>query len=305
MTVIIDPNAPAVAQAAQRDVIKDGDTRSFARDVIEASMETPVIVDFWAPWCGPCKQLGPMMEKLVRQAAGLVRLVKINIDENKELAAQLRVQSVPMVYAFVGGQPVDGFVGAQPESKLRAFIDKLTGGARAPLDDALEQAQAALDDGDPRRAAAIFSHILAEDPTNPKAIAGLIRAAVAGGDLAGAREIADGLTAELARVAEVASAIAAIELAEQGGSTAGLSQLQETVAREPENHQARLDLAMALYGANRPEAAIDELLELFRRERGWNDDAARKQLVKIFDALGSNHPLTVASRRRLSSLLFS
>ncbi len=305
MTVIIDPNAPAATQAAPRDVIKDGDTRSFARDVIEASMETPVIVDFWAPWCGPCKQLGPMIEKLVRQAQGLVRLVKINIDENKELAAQLRVQSVPMVYAFVGGQPVDGFVGAQPESKLRAFIDKLTGGARAPLDDALEQAQAALDDGDPRRAAAIFSHVLAEDPTNPKAIAGLIRSAVAGGDLAGAREIADGLTAELARVAEVASAIAAIELAEQGGSTAGLSQLQETVSKEPENHQARLDLAMALYGANRPEAAIDELLELFRRERDWNDDAARKQLVKIFDALGSNHPLTVASRRRLSSLLFS
>ena len=305
MSVIIDPNAPAANAAPNSDVIKDGDTRSFAADVIEASMDTPVIVDFWAPWCGPCKQLGPMLEKLVRQAGGLVRLVKINIDENKELAAQLRVQSVPMVYAFVGGRPVDGFVGAQPESKLRTFIDRLTGGAQAPLDEALEQAQAALDGGDPRGASAIFSQILAQDPTNPKAVAGLIRGRVAAGDKAGAREVVNGLSTELKGVADVASAIAAIELAEQGGSADGVADLRDTVANEPDNHQARYDLAAALYGAGRPEAAVDELLELVRRERDWNEDAARKQLVKIFDALGPTHPLTVAARRRLSSLLFS
>jgi len=305
MSVIIDPQASAATAAPSNDVIKDSDTRSFAADVVEASMQTPIIVDFWAPWCGPCKQLGPMLEKLVRQAGGLVRLVKINIDENKELAAQLRVQSVPMVYAFVGGRPVDGFVGAQPESKLRAFVNQLTGGAHAPLDDALEQAQAALDSGDPQGALAIFSQILAEDSTNPKAVAGLIRSCVAAGDIASAREVVNGLTAELKSVAEVASAIAAIELAEQGGSSDSLAGLQDAVAKDPDNHQARFDLAVALYGANRPEDAVDELLELVRRERDWNEDAARKQLVKIFDAVGPTHPLTVASRRRLSSLLFS
>ncbi len=305
MSVIIDPQAPAANAAPPTDVIKDSDTRSFAADVVEASMQTPVIVDFWAPWCGPCKQLGPMLEKLVRQAGGLVRLVKINIDENKELAAQLRVQSVPMVYAFVGGQPVDGFVGAQPESKLRAFIGQLTGDAHAPLDDALEQAQAVLDSGDPQGALATFSQILAQDSTNPKAVAGLIRSCVAAGDMASAREVVNGLTAELRAVADVAAAVAAIELAEQGGSGGDLSDLQDAVAKDPDNHQARYDLAVALYGANRPEAAVDELLELVRRDRDWNEDAARKQLVKIFDAVGPTHPLTVASRRRLSSLLFS
>lgn len=305
MSVIIDPQAPAANAAPPSDVIKEGSARSFSADVIEASMQTPVIVDFWAPWCGPCKQLGPMLEKLVRQAGGLVRMVKINIDENQELAAQLRVQSVPMVYAFVGGRPVDGFVGAQPESKLRAFIDQLTGGAQAPLDEALEQAQAVLDGGDPEGASAIFSQILAQDSTNPKAIAGLIRSCVAAGDMASAREIVDGLAPELKAMTDVAAAIAAIELAEQGGSGDSVAGLREAVDRDPDDHQARYDLALALYGANRPEAAIDELLELFRRDRDWNEDGARKQLVKIFDALGPSHPLTVSARRRLSSLLFS
>ncbi len=286
-------------------IIKDGDALSFADDVVKGSMAVPVIVDFWAPWCGPCKQLTPMLEKLVRQAAGAVRLVKINIDENQDLAAQLRIQSVPTVYAFVQGRPVDGFVGGQTESQLKQFIQRLTRGAVSPADEAVEAAQQALDNGDAKLAAELFQRALAHDARHPKALAGLIRARLRRGDVSAARQLAKGLPADLVKNADVAAALTAIDLAEETKGLGSVEDLKRRVAAQPGDHQARFDLARALYGGGLAEAAIDALLHIVRADRDWNDDAARKYLVRIFDALGPTHPLTVASRRRLSSILFS
>ena len=305
MALIIDSNDSTGAATASGDLIKETDTNGFNADVIEASMQVPVIVDFWAPWCGPCKQLGPMLEKLVRQAGGRVRLVKINIDENQNLAAQLRIQSVPTVYAFLQGQAVDGFTGAQPESSLRAFVDKLTGGAKAPVEEMLDVGQQALDAGDAETAASAFSSALAEDPGNPKAVAGLIRSRIALGDVAGARKQVNQLPPELVAKSDVATAITAVDLAEQSRETGDITELRDRAAANPEDRQARFDLALALFGNGRAEAAIDELLQLVRLDRDWDGQAARNQLVKIFDALGPTNPLTTSSRRRLSSILFS
>ena len=294
------------APAAAGDLIKDATTQTFMKDVVEASHKVPVIVDFWAPWCGPCKQLGPALEKLVRQAGGAVRLVKVNVDENQELAAQMRVSSIPMVYAFHRGQPVDGFAGAIPESQLRAFIEKLTGGAKAPIDQALEQAHAALKAGDANAAAAMFGQILAQDPTDASAIGGMIRAVVQSGDTARARQIAGGLTDALRAHVEIAAALSALDLAEQSAGAAGdLARLQALLAADPADHQARFDLAAAQFAHGNAEAAIAELLAVIKRDRKWNDEAARKQLVKVFDALGPTDPLTINGRRQLSSILFS
>ncbi len=287
------------------DLIKDSDTARFVEDVIKVSEQVPVIVDFWAPWCGPCKQLGPALEKLVTQAGGLVRLVKINIDENQELAGQLRIQSIPAVFAFKDGRPVDGFVGAQQESQLRAFVGRLTKGTQSPLEQALEQAAAALEAGDAQAAGAAYAEILTQDPANPQALAGMIRCILATGDLAGARQIIDGLAAEVKTNGEVAAAIAAVELAEQGSDSGATEELRRRLAENENDHQARYDLAIALYADGDGEAAMAELLDLVGRDRGWNDEAARQQLVKIFDALGPVDPLVVSARRRLSSILFS
>ncbi|MDP6573184.1 MAG: thioredoxin [Rhodospirillales bacterium] len=301
-----DPgNAGAAAGGGGADLVKNGSVATFMADVIETSTQVPVIVDFWAPWCGPCKQLGPAIEKLVRQAGGVVRLVKINVDENQELAQQMRVQSIPAVYAFKNGQPVDGFVGALPESQLRAFIEKLTGNAEQPLDKALDQADAALAGGDAAAAAALYSEILAHDTTNPRAVAGLIRSCTAAGEAAKAEELIDGLTPELRSSSEVAAAISAMELAEESTASGDVAEFRQKLAGDENDHQARFDLAVALYGAGDAENAIAELVELVRRDRQWNDDAARKQLVKIFEALGHADPLTVAGRQRLSTILFS
>lgn len=305
MAFIIDPSAPAPAAGGGGDVIKDSNTANFAADVLDPSMQVPVIVDFWAPWCGPCKQLGPMLEKLVRQAGGLVRLVKINIDDNQELALQLRVQSVPTVYAFLGGRPVDAFVGAQPESKLRAFIGRLTADVQSPLDDALEHARQALAAGDARTATKIYAQILNEDPTNPKAIAGLVRAHVATGSLAKARKVVADLPPDLAANADIAAATAAIDVAEESIKAGDARKLRARVESNPDDHDARLALATALFGNGHEQDALEHLLESVRRDRAWNDEAARKQLLKLFDALGPTHPLTAGFRRRLSSLLFS
>ena len=307
MALIFDSKSSprAAAAAVPGDLIKDTDTKGFRADVIEASMKVPVIVDFWAPWCGPCKQLGPMLEKLVRQAGGRVRLAKINIDENQSLAAQLRIQSVPTVYAFFQGQAVDGFVGAQPESKLRAFIDHLTGGDKAPSADLATQGQEALDAGDAETAVAAFSRVLAEDPGNTAAIAGLIRSRIALGDVAGARKQVAQLPPELVANGTVAAAITAIDLAEASRKAGDIAELRDRAAANPEDRQARFDLALALFGKGRAEAAIHELLQRVRLDRDWNHQPARNQLIKIFDALGPTNPLTVSSRRRLSAILFS
>ncbi len=311
MEFILNPDGTASqspgeqAGEAAADLIKDSNTASFAADVLDASAKVPVIVDFWAPWCGPCKQLGPTIEKLVRQAGGLVRLVKINIDENQDLATQMQIQSIPAVFAFKDGRPVDGFAGAQPESQIRAFIDRLTGKAEGPLDHALEEARAALDAGDAATAGTLYGEILAREPDHPAAAAGMIRTAMATGDTAAAKKIVDGLPAEAAATGDVAAAVSAVELAEQSSASGDVPELTRKLAGNENDHDTRFELAVALYGAGRNEDAVEELLELARRDKNWNDEAARKQLMKIFDALGPTHPLTVSARRQLSSILFS
>ncbi len=291
-------------------LIKDSDTAGFAQDVIVAAMTTPVIVDFWAPGCGPCKQLTPALEKTVQAARGAVRLVKVNIDENQELAAQLRIQSIPAVYAFFKGQPVDGFVGAQSESQVKAFVDRLAsqGGAEAgpsPVDQALEQAQTALESGQPAAASALFGQVLQHEPDNETATAGLIRCHLDAGDAAAAREMFDSLTEDKASAAAFASIKAALELAEQSAETGEVPELEARVAAQPNDHQARFDLAMALHAAGEREAAAEALIEIIGRDRNWNEAAARHQLLKFFEAWGPKDELTQSARRRLSSLLFS
>jgi putative thioredoxin len=302
------------AEAPSADLIKDITTAEFAAEVIDASMEQPVIVDFWAPWCGPCKQLGPALKKAVAEARGAVRLVKINVDENQDLAAQMRVQSIPTVYAFLQGRPVDGFQGALPESQIKSFVERLVEAAgtnQGPspvaqaVEQALEQAQAALEAKQPGAASALFAQVLQHEPDNIEALAGVMRCALAAGDTAGAKAMFEGLTEELRVKEEFASIAASLELAEAGAGAGDIAELMERVAQDRDNHQARFDLAMALYALGKRESAADELLEIVRRDRTWDDDGARKQLLKFFEAWGPADPATLEARRRLSSLLFS
>ncbi len=311
METIIGGGAPGGAAAA--DLIKDSDTAQFQTDVIDASREVPVIVDFWATWCGPCKQLGPMIEKLVTEAGGQVKLVKIDVDKNQALAQQLRIQSIPAVYAFKDGQPVDGFVGALPESQLKQFIQGLIdgsggGGAEAgesPVEQALEQAKAMVEAGDTNSAGQLYARILEHEPGNVKASAGLAKCTVMAGDAEQAKQVLAGLPPEAENDPDVAAARAAIDLAESSADAGDVAGLQAAVDANPADLQARLDLANALYAGGQAEEALDHLLEIVRRDREWNEEAARKQIVKIFDALGPTHPLTLSGRRRLSSVLFS
>jgi putative thioredoxin len=299
------------AGAPAGDLVKDGTQASFRADVIDASMQVPVIVDFWAPWCGPCKQLGPVIEKAVKDARGAVRLVKINVDESQELAAQMRIQSIPAVYAFFQGRPVDGFVGAQPESALKQFVAKLAklGAGEAgpsPIDEALEHAEAALKAGDHEQASAIYSQILEHEPDNLKAISGLVRCLVAVGDLDQAKAFLDQVPPAQAGDAAISAARAQLELAQAGQKAAGQSQeLQARVDANPKDFEARFALAQALFAGGDKEGGVDHLLEIIRLNRAWNEEAARKELVKFFEAMGPTDPLTLSSRRRLSSILFS
>jgi len=296
--------------APAADLIKDSDIKNFAEDVVRASMEVPVIVDFWAPWCGPCKQLTPMIEKAVAAAGGKVKLVKINIDENQAIAQQLRIQSIPAVYAFQQGQPVDGFVGALPESQIRAFIERLIGGAigPTPVEETLESAKAALEAGDTGEALQAFAAVLDAEPDNVAAQAGLARCYVAEGELEAAADILDQVAAEHAGDPDVAGARAALKLAEEALAAADPDETAALTARidtDPKDYEARFELAVALNAGGRREEAVDQLLAIIEANRGWNDEAARKQLLTFFEAWGPTDPFTVDSRRRLSTILFS
>jgi putative thioredoxin len=298
---------PSQGGGAAPDLVKEATTASFMADVIEASRHALVIVDFWAPWCGPCKQLGPLLEKVVREFRGAVRMVKLNVDNAKDLAAQLRVQSVPMVYAFKDGRPVDAFVGAMAETQIRQFIQRLATGAgeTVSLADLVAQAKEILAEGDAETAAQAFQQVLQEDPANAPAMAGLMRCLMALGDTDQVKTVLARLPADMAKHAEIVAVRTVLELAESAGKAGSAADLRRKVAENADDHQARFDLAMAYYAANEYEAAVEELLEVVRRNRAWNDDAARKQLVKFFEAFGFGDPLSVSGRRRLSSLLFS
>ena len=301
-------DGPLIGGGAAAAPVADVTTANFMAEVVDASFEQPVIVDFWAPWCGPCKQLGPILEKVVRGAGGAVRMVKLNIDENPEIAQQMRIQSIPAVYAFKEGRPVDGFVGALPESQVRQFVERLGGGAAgpSPIEQAMIMAKEAAKSGDHASAMGIYSQILQRESDNPEALAGLTRALIARGELAEAREILDGLTKEVARHAEIAAAHSALELAEQAQKAMGsVGKLRTRLEQNADDHEARLELATALFGAGERDSAIDELLTLFKRDRNWDDQAARRQLVKFFEVMGPTDPLTLSARRRLSSLMFS
>ena len=288
------------------DLIKDSTDHTFMADVIDASNEVPVIVDFWAPWCGPCKQLGPIIEKVVKGAGGKVKLVKVDIDQSPAVAQQLRIQSIPAVFAFKNGRPVDGFMGALPESQVKAFVEKLVGGSvDSPIEEAIKQAQEALEQGDAETAGAIFGEVMQHEPENHIAKAGLALACVAAGQVEDARGLIDTLPANVRNDPFVAGAISAVELAEQSGDVGDLTELLALVEADGDNHQARFDLAMAYFAAKHHAECADHLLEIVKRDRTWNDDGARRQLVKCFEAWGPVDKLTVQTRRRLSSLMFS
>jgi putative thioredoxin len=309
----MEPFLGGAATAANgADVIKNGTTASFMADVVDASHEAAIVVDFWAPWCGPCKQLGPALEKAVRDARGKVRLVKIDIDQNPEIAQQMRIQSIPAVYAFKEGRPVDGFVGALPESQVKQFVSRLAAGAPgaaagpSPIEEAVALAKEALAAGDTPRAANIFGQVLQHEPGNVDALAGLARAAIQRKEYAKARQALDAAPPEAAKHAEIAAARTALELAEAGEKATGaLGELRRRLEQDPKDHAARIELASALFASGAREQAIDELLDLVKRDREWNEQAGRKQLLKFFEAMGATDPLTVATRKRLSSILFS
>ncbi len=294
------------AQSTTTDLIKDGTDQTFMADVIDASQDVPVIVDFWAPWCGPCKQLGPLLEKVVKGAGGKVKLVKVDIDQSPMVAQQLRIQSIPAVYAFKDGRPVDAFMGALPESQIKSFVEKLVGDSvDSPIEQAIAQAKELLEAGDVDNAGAVFSQVLQHEDGNVTAKAGLVLVLVEKNEIEAARQLLDQIPANDRRDAFVAGAVSAVELAEQSGDVGDLAGLQAAVDADPDNHQARFDLAMALFGARKHQEAADALLEIVRRDRTWNDDGARQQLVKFFEAWGPTDPLTAQTRRRLSSMMFS
>ena len=296
------------AAPASGDLIKETTDETFIQDVVEASQQVPVIVDFWAPWCGPCKTLGPALEAAVQAAGGKVKMVKVNVDENQSFAGQLRVQSIPTVFGFWQGQPVDAFQGNVPQSRIDEFIKKLiaaSGDEDDGLAGAIDAAEEMLREGAAADAAQTFAAILQEDPENAAAFGGLARAQIAMGDVDQAEAVLNGAPAGLHGKPEIEAALAAVELAKQAANAGPLDELRAAVEASPDDHQARFDLATALHAAGQTEAAVDELLELFRRDREWNDGAAKQQLFTIFDALTSQDPIALNGRRKLSSMIFA
>ena len=308
MTEILGTAAPA------EDLIKDVTEATFMQDVVEASMQAPVIVDFWAPWCGPCKTLGPMLEAAITKAKGAATMAKINVDENQRLAQALAqqglpLQSIPTVVAFVQGRPIDMFQGALPASEIDAFLKKVIeaagGSADGGLGEALEAAEQMLAEGAVADAAQTFSAILGEDGQNAAAYGGLARAHIALGELDQAEAVLNGAPADIADAAEIEAAFAQIELARQAENAGPVGELRAAVDANPDDHQARFDLAQALHAAGDAEGAVAELLDLFRRDREWNEGAAKTQLFTIFDALKPNDPVVLNGRRKLSSMIFA
>ena len=300
----------AAAPAADADLIKDATEATFMADVIEMSNTVPVIVDFWAPWCGPCKTLGPMLEDAVRAVKGAVKMVKVNADECQALTGQLQIQSLPTVYAFFEGKPVDGFQGAVPQSEINEFMARVVkaGGGETPADtlnDAVEVAEDMLTDGEADDAAQTFSAILGEDPNHAGAYAGLVRSHIALADLDQAEAVLNGAPAEISSSPELEAASAQLELARQAADAGPVGDLTAAVEADENNHQARFDLALALHANDDAEGAVTQLLELFRRDRDWNEGAAKAQLFTVFDALKANDPIVLNGRRKLSTLIFA
>jgi putative thioredoxin len=304
---ILEQGSGAVAQAA--DLIKETTTQTFVQDVLEESKRQPVLIDFWAPWCGPCRQLTPILEKAVLAAKGKVKLVKMNIDEHPTIPGQMGIQSIPAVIAFVNGQPADGFMGALPESQVSAFINKLTANVPAAgepnIPEILKEAEATLADGDPATAAQIYAEVLAVDPTNIAALAGLAKCYMATGATEQARQTLAMVPESKRDDGAVKAVQASIDLAEQAKSLGPVTELEQKVATNPLDHQARCDLATALNASGKRTEATDQLLEVVKRDRKWNEDGARKQLVQFFEAWGPTDEATIEGRKRLSTILFS
>ena len=299
----------SAAEPQATDLIKDVSEATFMADVVEASQTVPVIVDFWAPWCGPCKTLGPLLEDAVRAAKGAVKMAKVNVDEAQNIAGQLQIQSIPTVYAFFKGQPVDGFQGAVPPSEVTAFVERVikAGGGEAPsdtLNDAVEAAEEMLAEGSFDDAAQTFQAILEEDPAHAGAYGGLVRVHIAKGDLDHAEAVLNGAPIEISKSPELEAAHAQLELARQAANAGPVDEYRAAVEANADDHQARFDLAQALHAHGDTEAAVAELLELFKRDRDWNDGAAKTQLFTIFDALKANDPVVLNGRRKLSSMIF-
>jgi putative thioredoxin len=290
-------------------LIKEVSEATFMQDVVEASKEKPVIVDFWAPWCGPCKTLGPQLEEAVNSANGAVTMAKVNVDENQMIAGQMQVQSIPTVFAFVDGQPVDGFQGAVSASEIKAFVGRVVaangGQAESGLDSAVASAEQMLEEGDLEAAIETFSAILQEDSNNLKSFIGLIKAHLALGELDQAEAILNGMPSEISRNPEVESLHAQIELAKQALDAGPINELTQLVDQNSDDHESRFRLAQALHGAGQVEDAVNHLLELFKRDREWNDGAAKSQLFVIFEALEPNDAIVLNGRRKLSSLIFA